>query len=105
MSDLKDTFKGTGSMEEFVEEANALFHALNTAHVEMPSAYSGAVPTLKIEGGSLVLDMKDAMVFSPKNFKWTLVDDSTSPRVVNIENVNPRVTNGFLTIQIFANAT
>ena len=92
-------------MEDFVNECNALFSALNNALVEMPSGYSGNVPVLRIESGALVLDMKDANVFSTSKINWVLEDKSTSPRVVNFDTYSASVTNGYLTIRVGATAT
>ena len=99
---LKENFKGTGSMESFVEQCNILFHAINNAGVEMPSGYAGKVPELSIQEGALVLDMKDAQVFSPANVKWSLTDNSSSPRSVNFDSFSATVVNGFLTIKVAA---
>ena len=106
MSDeLKDTFKGHGSMIDFVDTCNALFAAHNNGVVEMPSGYAGRIPTLKIECGKLVLNMKDAQVFSPARLKWVLNDNSTSPRVVTFDSKSATVINGYLTIKVNATAT
>ena len=79
-----------------------LFHALNNAGVEMPSGYSGKTPELSIQEGNLVLDMKDAQVFSPVNVKWSLTDNSSSPRSVSFDSFSATVANGTLTIKVAA---
>ena len=102
---LKDTFKGHGSMEDFVDQSNALFKAFNDARVDMPSGYAGDIPTLSIQDGALVLNMMDAQVFTPNRVTWNLLDDSTSPRAVSFESYSVSVVNGYLTITVNAVGT
>lgn len=57
---IKDTFKGTGNMKEFVGEFDRMAKALNHCQVRMPRNYKGNPIVLKLEGDSLVLDMTDS---------------------------------------------
>jgi hypothetical protein len=75
--ELNTKFEGTGSFAEFVENVVDFFKAINNASVEVPSGYSGAEPTLRLEDGKsgpqLVLDMAEALVFTLNNVQWELV--------------------------------
>ena len=99
---LKDTYKGSGSLEDFVENINGISSAINNATVTMPSGYAGKTPTLEVKSGALVLDMKDAQVFSPNKVNFTFIDRSTAPRAITIDIKDIGVVNGFLTIRIEA---
>jgi len=88
MSDMfKEDFKGTGSLKDFVDEANKLFSAANNIKVTMPVNYSGAEPTMAYDGTSLVFDMGDALIFTLNNVVWNLTGTadfvSHSVEVVN----------------------
>lgn len=56
---IKETFKGTGSMAQFVKEFDRMARALNNCRVKMPRSYRGPPATLKLEGDALVLDLTD----------------------------------------------
>lgn len=72
---LKDDFEGTGPMEEFAQETNKVFGALNEMIVIMPTGYEGETPTLRLRKGDtqIVLDMKDALVYTIDNVDWNLL--------------------------------
>lgn len=63
-------FKGTGTLEKMVKDADSIIAAVNSGVVELPPGATGE-PTLKIEGqgkdAKLVLDLSDAPVFSLSN--------------------------------------
>lgn len=106
---LKDTYKGHGSMEAVVNQWNGVFKALNGASVEMPSGYTGETPTFQIQDGNLVLDMKDAQVFTPNNVTWSMQDaaivaDPTATATVAFDSYSVSVVNGYLTIKVIASA-
>jgi len=63
-------FKGTGNMEKFCVESNRLFAAINNASFIMPSGYSGIEPSMRVEGGKLVFDFGDALIFTLNNVVW-----------------------------------
>jgi hypothetical protein len=71
---MKNNFKGTGSLVEFVNSANALFSAINNVQVIVPKNYVGVEPTLKLnedgEKSSLVFDFGDALIFTENNISF-----------------------------------
>ena len=102
---LKANYKGHGSMKDFTDQSNDLFQAINDARVDMPSGYAGNQPTLSIDSGSLVLDMRDAQVFSPNRVTWSLQDSSGAGRTVTFVTSSVSVVAGYLTIKVEAVGT
>tara|TARA_R100000750_G_scaffold58820_1_gene46806 strand:+ start:2326 stop:2661 length:336 start_codon:yes stop_codon:yes gene_type:complete len=106
---LKDNYKGHGSMKAVTDQWNAVFKALNEASVQMPGGYKGEIPTFSIQDGALILDMKDAQVFSPTNVKWNLLDAATQANPaasdsVAFDSYSLSVVNGYLTINVTVSA-
>lgn len=87
-------------MKNFIAASVKVFKAINGASVEMPGGYSGATPTLSIQGGDknpmLVLDMQEALVFSLNNVTWSLTGGAT------YVSYSVQVVNGKLLISVVA---
>ena len=96
MAKLKDNFVGKGSMETFCNETNKLFKAVNNPKFIMPSGYSGAEPTLRIEGERLAFDFGEALIFTLNNVQWNLTGSAT------FNSYSVSVVNGQLVISVDA---
>ena len=95
---FKDDFKGTGNMEQFCEESNLLFSALNNINFNMPSGYSGIEPTVEVHSDKIVFDFGQALVFTLNNVEWNL-----SGSAVFVSNT-VEVVDGKLVINVVANS-
>lgn len=92
---FKDNWDGTGSMDEFVREANRLFKMMNNIKVIVPSDYSGTEPTLRFEGGKMIFEMNDALIFNYENlisyrtagFEWFSLASVYQGRLTIISDV------------------
>ena len=103
---LNTKFTGTGGMTKFVAESTKMFSAINNATIEMPFEYKGQTPTISISGGdspALVIDMKDAAVFTENNVQWSLWDNSLGAFVAPESyfiSMDIRIENGVLKIDL-----
>ena len=94
---LKSDFVGTGSMEAFCKETNALFSAINNIDFIMPVGYEGVPPSTEIINGRLVFDFGDALIFTLKNVSWNLTGTAV------YVSYSASVSNGKLLIDVTAN--
>jgi len=67
---FRDDYIGTGNMEQFCEESNLLFAALNNVVFQMPSGYAGIEPSMRVEEDRIVFDFGNALIFTINNVVW-----------------------------------
>ena len=95
---FRTNFEGTGNMEEFCEESNLLFSALNNIEFQMPSGYSGIQPSARVENNRIVFDFGQALIFTLNNVQWNLTGSAT------FTSYTASVQNGQLVINVDADS-
>jgi hypothetical protein len=93
---LRSNFIGTGNMEEFCNETNKLFSAINNIQFQMPTGYAGVEPTVQVFDDRIVFDFGNALIFTLNNVVWNLTGSAT----FNSNTVG--VSNGVLVINVDA---
>jgi len=60
MAQLKDDWKGTGSMEQMAQQLNMMARMLNNAQIKMPRNHTGRPAVVDTSGDALIIDLTDS---------------------------------------------